>query len=178
MVVLRDAFDCCILTFTLNTTAYQAEILRGALLAVPKGQVEAARALGLSPFRVARHVVWPQALLVALRLLGNELISIIKASALAAIVTLLDLMGQTRFIFARTFDFSIYLYAALIYLAMTETISRVWNWMERRLSRHLQAGRPAPVVAAVPGHPGGGNGRAGDAEPIGADHTGRRRFRP
>ena len=133
----RDAFYCCVFAFTLNTAAYQGEIIRGAIVSVPKGQVEAARALGLSGLRVARFVVLPQAMLVALRPLGNELISIIKASALAAIVTLLDLMGQTRFVFARTFDFSIYLYAALIYLAITEAISRLWNWMERRLSRHL-----------------------------------------
>lgn len=138
----RDAFYCCIFAFTLNTAAYQGEIIRGAIVSVPKGQVEAARALGLSGFRIARHVVLPQAMLVALRPLGNELISIIKASALAAIVTLLDLMGQTRFVFARAFDFSIYLYAALIYLAITEAISRLWNAMERRLSRHL-------VVAAT-----------------------------
>lgn len=133
----RDAFYCCLFAFTLNTAAYQGEIIRGAILSVPKGQLEAARALGLSPYRVARHVVGPQALLVALRPLGNELISIIKASALAAIVTLLDLMGQTRFVFARTFDFTIYLYAALIYLAITEVVGRLWNWMERGLSRHL-----------------------------------------
>ena len=140
----RDSFYCCIFAFTLNTAAYQGEIVRGAILSVPKGQVEAARALGLSLYRLLRHVVGPQAMLVALRPLGNELISIIKASALAAIVTLLDLMGQTRFIFARTFDFTIYLYAALIYLAVTEAISRLWNWMERGLSRHL-----APVPAAA-----------------------------
>ena len=109
---------------------------------MPKGQTEAARALGLSSYHIARHVVFPQAMLVALRPLGNELIGIIKASALAAIVTLLDLMGQTRFVFARTFDFSIYLYAALIYLAITEAIGRLWNFMERRLSKHLLAGRP------------------------------------
>jgi len=146
----RDSFYCCLFAFTLNTAAYQSEILRGAVLAVPKGQIEAARALGLSPYRVARHVVWPQAMLVALRPLGNELIGMVKASALAAIVTLLDVMGQTRFIFARTFDFSIYLYAALIYLAITQTITQVWNWLERLLSRHLLAGRPiATVVAPV-----------------------------
>ncbi len=133
----RDSFYCCITVFTMNTSAYQAEILRGAVNSVPKGQLEAARALGLSPYRVARHVVGPQALLVALRPLGNELISMIKASALAAIVTLLDLMGQTRFIFARTFEFTVYLYAALVYLAITEAIGRLWAWMERRLSRHL-----------------------------------------
>lgn len=148
----RDAFYCCIFAFALNTGAYQAEIIRGALLSVPKGQVEAARALGLSPYRVARHVVFPQAMLVALRPLGNELISIIKASALAAIVTLLDLMGQTRFIFARTFDFSIYLYAALIYLAMTAMIAKVWSLAERRLTRHLQRRvDPATVMIAAPG---------------------------
>ena len=81
---------------------------------------------------------------MALRPLGNELVSMVKSSALAAIVTLLDLMGQTRFIFARTFDFSVYLYAALIYLAITEAIRRVWGVMERRLGRHLV---PAQAVA-------------------------------
>ena len=147
----RDAFYCCIFAFSLNTAAYQGEIMRGALRSVPKGQIEAAKALGLSGYRTARHVVWPQAILVALRPLGNELISMVKASALAAIVTLLDLMGQTRFVFARTFDMSIYLYAALIYLAITEAISRLWNWMERRLSRHLVAGRSETSVAVAVG---------------------------
>jgi polar amino acid transport system permease protein len=132
----REAFYCCVLAFTMNTSAYQAEIMRGALNSVPKGQVEAATALGLSRYRVSRHVIWPQAILVALRPLVNELIGIIKASALAAIVTLLDLMGETRFIFARTFDFSVYLYCALIYLALTEGIRRVCNRIEGALSRH------------------------------------------
>jgi polar amino acid transport system permease protein len=144
----RDSFYCCILAFTLNTAAYQAEIMRGALASVSRGQTEAAKALGLSPYRTARHVIWPQALLVALRPLGNELIGIIKASALAAIVTLLDLLGQTRFVFARTFDFSIYLYCAIIYLAMTEGIRRIWNWMERGLSRHLVPGMRGAVLTA------------------------------
>lgn len=144
----RDAFYCCIFAFALNTGAYQGEIIRGALLAVPVGQIQAAQALGLSRYRLARHVVWPQALLIALRPLGNELISIIKASALAAIVTLLDLMGQTRFIFARTFDFSVYLYAALIYLAITGVIAWLWNRAEQRLSRHLHV-RAAPVMLAT-----------------------------
>ena len=135
----RDAFYCCIFAFALNTGAYQSEIIRGALLSVSQGQIQAAQALGLSRYRIARHVVWPQALLVALRPLGNELVSMVKSSALAAIVTLLDLMGQTRFVFARTFDFTIYLYAALLYLAITGLIARLWNGFESRLSRHLRA---------------------------------------
>jgi polar amino acid transport system permease protein len=134
-------------------------------MSVPKGQVEAARALGLSPYRIARHVVWPQALLVALRPLGNELIGMVKASALAAIVTVLDLMGQTRFVFARTFDFSVYLYAALIYLAITETIRRVWNRIEARLSRHLLAGKSVPTVLAPIARVGQGSYDPVRAEP-------------
>ena len=143
----RDAFDCCIFAFALNTGAYQGEIMRGAIQSVPNGQIQAAQALGLSRYRIARHVVLPQAMLVALRPFGNELIGMVKASALAAIVTLLDLMGQTRFIFARTFDFTVYLYAAILYLAITEAISRVCNWLERLLSKHLVAARPAGAAA-------------------------------
>jgi polar amino acid transport system permease protein len=152
----RDAYYCCIFAFTLNTAAYQAEILRGAMGSVPAGQREAAKALGLSPLRTARHVILPQAMLVALRPYANELISIIKASALAAIVTLLDLMGQTRFIFARTFDFSVYLYCALIYLAMTEAIRRGVNRIEATLSRHLRS-RTEPAMAMTAS--GGERGR-------------------
>lgn len=149
----KETFFCCIFTFTLNTAAYQAEIMRGAITSVPKGQLEAAAALGLSKWSVQRRVVWPQALLVAIRPLGNELISIVKASALAAIVTLLDLMGQTRFIFARTFDFSVYLYCALIYLAITETIRRVLGAVERSASRHLLVARTETVQPAAAARP-------------------------
>ena len=152
----RDSFFCCIFVFSLNTAAYQSEILRGAIASVPKGQREAAAALGLSRWQTGLRVVLPQAFLVALRPLGNELVSMVKASALAAIVTLLDLMGQTRFVFARTFDFSIYLYAAIIYLGITESIRRVWLVIERRVSGHLQVSQTAkappnqPSVQSVP----------------------------
>ncbi len=133
----RDPFFCAIFAFALNTAAYQSEILRGALLGVPKGQVEAALALGLSRYRIARHVIWPQAFLIALRPYGNEVIAMLKAGSLAAFVTLYDLFAQTRFVFARTFDFSVYLYAAIIYLLMTEGLRRAWAAMEQSASRHL-----------------------------------------
>lgn len=154
----RDAYFCCLFAFTLNTAAYQSEIMRGALGSVPRGQVEAAMALGLNRHATNRHVIWPQAALVAIRPMGNELITLIKSSALAAIVTLLDLMGQTRFIFSRTFDFSVYLYCAVLYLMLTEAVRRALGWVERRFSLHLRAAkptlqsgtsRPAPARAAT-----------------------------
>jgi polar amino acid transport system permease protein len=132
----RDAFLCAVLSFTLNTAAYQAEVFRGALLSVSRGQIEAAKALGLSQYRINRHILWPQALIVALRPLGNELILMVKASAISSLVTLYDLMGATKLAFARSFDLSVYVYAALIYLAIVEAIRRFWDMMERRLLRH------------------------------------------
>jgi polar amino acid transport system permease protein len=133
----REPFLCAVLTFTINTAAYQAEILRGAIQSIPRGQFEGALALGLHRWASLRHVIMPQAMILALRPLGNELIVMIKASAIASLVTLFDLMGATRLAFARSFDLSIYLYAALIYLLLVEIIRRVWDRLELRLTRHM-----------------------------------------
>jgi polar amino acid transport system permease protein len=133
----REPLYCCLLCFTINTAAYQAEIFRGAIQSLHPGQAEAAKSLGMRPFAIFWKVELPQALIVGLRPLGNELITMIKASAVASLVTLFDLMGATRLAFARSFDLSIYLVAALIYLALVEIIRRLWDAMEARLTRHL-----------------------------------------
>jgi polar amino acid transport system permease protein len=133
----REPYLCALFTFTINTAAYQAEVFRGAILSVPKGQFEGAKALGLSPIPMFIKVILPQAMIVALRPLGNELIVMIKSSAIASLVTLHDLMGATRIAFARSFDLSIYLYAALVYLMLVETIRRLWDAMEKSLTKHL-----------------------------------------
>jgi polar amino acid transport system permease protein len=150
----RDAFNCAVFAFAINTAAYQAEIYRGAIRSVPSGQWEAAQALGMHRLPLLWTIVLPQAATVALRPLGNELILMIKASAVASIVTVLDLMGETRRAFSRSFDMTIYLYAAVLYLLMVETIRRLWNKLERRLTRHLapERGSPVAVVAVPAGH--------------------------
>jgi polar amino acid transport system permease protein len=137
--LFKDAFFCCVLTFTLNTGAYQAEILRGAIRAVPAGQREAAMSLGLKPRQIFRKIVMPQAILIALRPLGNEVILMVKGSSVAAIVTVFDLMGVTRLAYSRTFDFQVYLWAAVLYLVVVEIIRRVWDKLEHRLTRHLRS---------------------------------------
>lgn len=133
----RDAYNCVILTFTLNTAAYQAEILRGAIQSVPRGQSEAAASLGLRPAVTFWKVVMPQAMIVALRPFGNEIILMIKGSAIASVVTVFDLMGATKLAFARSFNFDVYIWAALIYLSMVEFLRHAWDAIERRLTRHL-----------------------------------------
>lgn len=136
-IFFRDAWNCALLAFSLNTAAYQAEILRGAIQSVPIGQWEGANALGLSKRVTFWKVIFPQAMIVALRPYGNEIILMIKGSAIVSIITVYDLMGETRRAFSRTFDFQTYLWAALIYLSMVEILRHLWDWIERRLTRHL-----------------------------------------
>ncbi|NLS05069.1 ABC transporter permease [Rhizobium sp. P32RR-XVIII] len=134
----RDAWYCGLFAMTINTAAYQAEILRGAIESVPHGQHEAAAALGIHKVVAFRKIVLPQALIVALRPYGNEIILLIKGSAVVAIITVFDLMGETRYAFSRTFDYQTYLWAAIFYLSMVEALRHFWNWIERRLTRHLK----------------------------------------
>ncbi|WP_374830300.1 ABC transporter permease [Paenochrobactrum pullorum] len=137
-VFFRDAWNCAILAFTLNTSAYQAEILRGAIQSVAVGQWEGAAALGLNKRITFWKIILPQALIVALRPYGNEIILMIKGSAIVAIITVYDLMGETRRAYSRTFDFQTYLWAAVLYLTIVEILRHIWEWIERRITRHLK----------------------------------------
>ncbi|HBF29826.1 ABC transporter permease [Rhizobium sp.] len=134
----RDAWYCGVLALSLNTAAYQAEILRGAINSVPRGQHEGAASLGLSRSVTFWKIIVPQALIVGLRPYGNEIILMVKASAILAIITVLDLIGQTRYAFSRTFDYQAYLWAAIFYLIIVETLRHVWAAIERTLTRHLK----------------------------------------
>ena len=134
----REAFNCVMLAFTLNTAAYQGEILKGAIQSVAKGQTEAAMSLGLSRPVTFLKVILPQALITSLRPLGNEIIFMIKGSAVASVVTILDLMGTTKLAYSRTYDFNVYLWAAILYLSLVETLRFTWERLERRLTRHLR----------------------------------------
>lgn len=133
----RDEWYCAIFAFSLNTAAYQAEILRGAIESVSRGQWEGAAALGLSKWQTMRKIIAPQALIVALRPYGNEVILMIKGSAIVALITVFDLMGETRRAYSRSFDFQSYVWAALIYLSIVELLRHAIDWIERIITRHL-----------------------------------------
>jgi len=133
--VLREPFWCCVLAFSLNSGAYTAEILRGAIAGVSDEQAEAARALGLSRGRIFRLVVWPQALRLALPPYGNEVVGMIKTSALASTVTLAEITGVAETIAAETFaPYEVFLSAAIIYLALAWAAERAVAAAEHRRS--------------------------------------------
>lgn len=134
----REAWYCAILAMTLNTAAYQCEILRGAIESVPKGQWEGAKSLALSRATMLRRIILPQALIVALRPYANELILMVKTSAVVAIITVFDLFGETRRAFSKTFDFQTYIWAAVFYLVLVEALRHLTDWLERRATRHLR----------------------------------------
>lgn len=133
----RDAWYCAVFAFSLNTSAYQTEILRGAIQSVPRGQWEAARSMGIPNYIAFIRVILPQALITALRPYGNEIILMIKGSAIASIITVFDIMGEVRRAFSRSYDFQAYIWAAIMYLVLVESLRRLWDRFERRLTRHL-----------------------------------------
>ena len=139
---LRSPFWCAVITMTLHTAAYIAEILRGAIQAIPPGEIEAARALGMSRFKTLIHIVLPRATRIGLPAYSNEVILMLKASSLASTVTLLELTGMTRTIIARTYQtVDMFLIAGVIYLVMSFVLIQCFKLLERWLRVDACQGR-------------------------------------
>lgn len=131
---LREAYWCAALTMTLHTAAYIAEIIRGAIQAVPAGEVEAARSLGMSRAQAMLHVILPRAARIGLPAYSNEVILMLKASALASTITVLDLTGMARTVIARTYmPVEIFFAAGMIYLIITFVLVGGFRLIEKWL---------------------------------------------
>lgn len=138
--ILREPYWCAILALALNTGAYTSEILRGAILTIPHGQVEAARACGMGRWLTFRRIIVPIAIRQALPAYGNEIILMVKASSLASIITLLEITGLARRLIPQTYAvFEIFIVAGLIYLGLNFAIAQAVRWAEWRLTPHLRA---------------------------------------
>ncbi|TNM60344.1 ABC transporter permease [Aliirhizobium smilacinae] len=137
--ILREPFWCALIAFSLNHAAYTTEILRGGIRAVPFGDVEAAKALGMSYALRTRRVVLPAAIRLALPAYANEVVLMLKASSLASTITLMELTGTARKIVAQTFSpYEVFISAAVIYLGITLVISYAFAHLERHLAKHQQ----------------------------------------
>ena len=151
--VLREPFWCAILSLSLNTGAYGSEIVRGAFLAVPFGQIEAAKACGMSTTLAFRRILLPQAVRLALPAYGTELILLVKATSLTSIITLMEITGVAARLISETYRVvEVFVVAGALYLAINFVLTRIVAFAEHRLTAHLRA-RPATRGVA-----------AGDAE--------------
>lgn len=138
-VIFKEAFYPCLISFALNTAAYTTEIFRGAIESTPRGEIEAAKAYGMSWGTSMRRIILPSAFRRAIPAYSNEVIFMLHASAIASTVTIADLLNAGRLIYARYYaPFEGFIFAGLIYLCLTFAILALFRQVEKRLLGHLQ----------------------------------------
>lgn len=136
--LFREAYFCALFTFTLNTCAYTTEIIRGAIVATPHGEIEAARAAGMSTLLMLRRIVLPSACRRALPAYSNEIIFMLHGSSLASVITIIDITGAARIVNSRYYSpYEAFLTAAVLYMAITFTIVYFVRKLEKRWHEHL-----------------------------------------
>ncbi|EKF9159202.1 ABC transporter permease [Vibrio cholerae] len=135
----EHAWFCALVAFILNTSAYTAEIIRGAINGLPKGEVEAAKAYGMSRFQTYQRIILPSALRRSLPAYSNEVIFMLHGSAVAGIVTIMDLTGAARLVNSRYYaPFEAFLSAGLFYMALTFIILWCFKQAEQRFLAYLK----------------------------------------
>ena len=132
--IVLGMFQAAVLSFVLNYAAYFAEIFRGGIIGVNGGQYEAAKALGLSGIQTMRYVVVPQMLRTVIPPIANETIVLVKDTALASSIALIDLLKTAQRAVNRDMNVQAYLIAAVFYLAITLLLTFGFNYVEKRLS--------------------------------------------
>ncbi len=141
-VVLREAWWCALIAFSLNSGAYATEIIRGAVQSVPEGELEAAKSLGLSPFKVNQLVLIPSALRRALPQYGNEVVFMLHGSVVASIITIQDILGVGRTLNARYYlAYEGFLTAAALYMALAFVVVFAFRQLEKRYLGYLKVSR-------------------------------------
>ncbi len=135
----EHAWFCALVAFILNTSAYTAEIIRGAINGLPKGEVDAAKAYGMSRFQTYQRIILPSALRRSLPAYSNEVIFMLHGSAVAGIVTIMDLTGAARLVNSRYYaPFEAFLSAGLFYMALTFIILWCFKQAEQRFLAYLK----------------------------------------
>jgi arginine/ornithine transport system permease protein len=133
-----SATFCACLAFAINTSAYSAEILAGSLKATPHGEIEAAKAMGMSRAKLYRRILLPSALRRALPQYSNEVIMMLHTTSLASIVTLIDITGAARTVSSQYYlPFEAFITAGLFYLCLTFVLVRLFKLAERRWLAYL-----------------------------------------
>lgn len=135
----KDAYFCALFAFALNTGAYTAEIFRGAISNTPLGEIEAAKAAGMSQWLMLRRIILPSAFRRALPAYGNEMIFMLHGTALASVITIVDITGAARIINSRYYSpYEAFLTAAVFYMAITFSMVWILKKVEYKWMAHLR----------------------------------------
>ncbi len=130
-----ERFVAGVLALGIFFGAYMAEILRGAIQSIDKGQLEAASSLGISNFQAMRYIILPQAFKRALPTLVGEMIALVKDSSLVSVISITDLTKVGKEIVANTFSpFETWIVIALVYLTITSTLSYIGHRIEKNMA--------------------------------------------
>lgn len=137
--LLRAALPYAFFAFTISVAGYTGEVMRGAFAGVPKGELEAARAMGMSPFTILRRIWLPRAVQNVFPTLAGEMVLTLKATPLAATITVHELYGVARFVSQDTFlTYEPLLLVAAIYLILTGFIVTLFRWLENRIPKPVR----------------------------------------
>ena len=135
--IVLDAYPTAVLVFGINEGAYMAESMRGALEAVPSGQMEAGYSVSMTYLQTMWHVILPQAFRTAFPALSNSLISMVKGTSLASVITVTEMFRQAVVINGRVYEsLALYTEVALIYLAFCSVLTLLQRWGEKKLSAY------------------------------------------
>lgn len=131
-IILQSPMACAIIALSLNTACYTAVLLIGAIHSVPKNEVDACRAIGMSKSLAFRRIIFPRAFKIAVPAYSNEVIMILKGTSLASTITILDLMGVTQQMIAQTYEVvPLYLLAGFLYLLLNSIIIFAFHYIYR-----------------------------------------------
>ena len=149
-ILFQEAYFCALLAFTLNTAAYTTEIIRGAIEATPHGEVEAAKAAGMSRILMLRRIILPSAFRRALPTYSNEIIFMLHGSSLASVITIIDITGAARIISTRYYSpYEAFLTAAVFYMSLTFLIVFLVKKLEVRWFAHLRPQEVSNIKKAI-----------------------------
>ncbi|TKB26402.1 MAG: amino acid ABC transporter permease, partial [Mesorhizobium sp.] len=147
---LITPLTAAVLGLALNEAAYMAEIIRGGLLSVDKGQAETAEAFGMTRARALRRIIIPQAMRSIVPPTGNQLISMIKATSLVSVIAMADLLYSVQSIYNRTFEIiPLLMVAVLWYLLITSVLNVAQGAIERHYSRGDRGAREKTATATL-----------------------------
>lgn len=136
--ITLDAWTAAIITFSLNTGAYASESIRASILAIPKGQWEAAESLGMTYWQMLRRIIAPQTVRISLPPVANDFIDLVKGTSLVASITLADLFMVGQQITARTYEpLMIYSLCAVIYLMFISILMVIQGRLEKYASKYV-----------------------------------------